>query len=128
MPRLAAPLPCLLRGGALLLTGRLGGIRRRSLLQEASECCAARVTVYGVGRLLELDPVEQALDVTGDRVSGHDERCIERVRGRCERALVVGHGSALRIFLEQLTGERLIALANLEYREVVHDGERFVLG
>ena len=63
----------------MLLIGRFTGIRRRSLLKEASECSAARVTVYGVGRLLELDTVEQALDVTGDRVSGHDERCIERV-------------------------------------------------
>jgi hypothetical protein len=31
------------------------------------------------------------------------------------------------MFIEHLTGEAQASMANLEYREVVHNGERFVL-
>jgi probable phosphoglycerate mutase len=94
------------------------------------ECAAQYPDVWSASRGNRnfLPPGGEPFEEVAVRMQRGLERCIERVRGRCERALVVGHGSALRIFLEQLTGERLIALANLEYREVVHDGERFVLG
>ena len=55
-------------------------------------------------------------------------RCIERVRVRYQAALVVGHGSALRIFLEHVSGGPVDPFANLEYRELLHDGERFAVG
>jgi probable phosphoglycerate mutase len=75
-----------------------------------------------------LPPGGEPFEQVGVRMQRGLLRCIERLRGRYQRALVVGHGSALRIFLEQLTGEPQSSLANLEYREVVHDGDRFVLG
>jgi 2,3-bisphosphoglycerate-dependent phosphoglycerate mutase len=52
---------------------------------------------------------------------------VERVRGRYERCLVVAHGSSLRMFFEQLIGEPAVSMANMEFRELLHDGERFVL-
>jgi hypothetical protein len=55
-------------------------------------------------------------------------RTVERLRGQSHRsALVVGHGSSLRIFLEVLSGRPEPSLANLEYREVLHDAGRFTL-
>jgi 2,3-bisphosphoglycerate-dependent phosphoglycerate mutase len=52
---------------------------------------------------------------------------VERVRGRYERCLVVAHGSSLRMFFEELTGQPAVSLANMEFRELLHDGDRFVL-
>lgn len=54
-------------------------------------------------------------------------RAVEAMRGRHQRALVVGHGSSLRMFLELLSEEPLTGLDNLEYREVLHDGRAFRL-
>lgn len=60
---------------------RLGGkprlfgfVRRLShrFGQEEVERSSARVTIQCVGRLLEFDPLEQPLDVAGDRIGGHD--------------------------------------------------------
>jgi len=42
-------------------------------------------------------------------------------------ALIVGHGSSLRMFLEALTQAPVASLANGEYREVRHDGTDFAL-
>ncbi|MET0385622.1 MAG: histidine phosphatase family protein [Polyangiales bacterium] len=53
------------------------------------------------------------------------ERTVQQLRGRYQRALVVSHGSSLRMFLESLTGEPHPPIGNLEFREVQHDGERF---
>lgn len=44
-----------------------------------------------------------------------------------QRALIVSHGSALRMFLEVLTGGAVVSIANMEYRQVRHDGSRFEL-
>lgn len=52
-------------------------------------------------------------------------RAVESVRGRHERLLVVGHGSALRMFIEGLTGASVSPFHNLQYREVLHDGAQF---
>ena len=49
------------------------------LAQETSKRRLPRVAVKGVGGLLEFDPVEQALNVTGDRVRRHDQRGIKRM-------------------------------------------------
>lgn len=46
---------------------------------------------------------------------------------RYQRALVVSHGSSLRMFLEVLTGGSVISIANMEYRQVRHDGSGFEL-
>lgn len=55
------------------------------------------------------------------------ERSVALLRGRHENALVVSHGSSLRMFLETLSGRPETPLGNLEFREVLHDGTRFEL-
>jgi glucosyl-3-phosphoglycerate phosphatase len=59
------------------------------------------------------------------RVERGLSRCVERLRDRYQSALVVSHGSSLRMFLEHITGKPHASLNNLEYREVVYDGTRF---
>lgn len=44
--------------------------------QEKIKRRSARVTIHGVGRLLELDALQQPLDVAGDGVGGHNQRCV----------------------------------------------------
>jgi broad specificity phosphatase PhoE len=53
------------------------------------------------------------------------QRVLDTMRTRGGRALVVGHGSSLRMFLERISGRPLSSLANLELRELAHDGARF---
>ena len=53
-------------------------------------------------------------------------RAVESVRGRYRNVLVIGHGSALRMFLEVLSEGPVESIGNMEYREVLHDGQRFV--
>jgi broad specificity phosphatase PhoE len=55
------------------------------------------------------------------------ERAVEVLRGRHDSAVVVGHGSSLRMFLERLSGRPEQPFNNMEYREVVHDGSAFAL-
>jgi probable phosphoglycerate mutase len=55
------------------------------------------------------------------------ERAVASLRGRHESALVVGHGSSLRMFLEVLSGHPEGPLGNMEFREVLHDGVQFAL-
>lgn len=49
------------------------------IAQEADKRRLPGVAVKGVSGLFEFDAVEKALDVTRDRVSGHDEGCVESV-------------------------------------------------
>jgi broad specificity phosphatase PhoE len=95
----------------------------------AEECAAQYPEVWNApGRDRNfLPPGGEPVEEVGVRVTRGVLRCIERLRGRHQSALVVSHGTALRIFLEALTGERMTSLANLEYREVVHDGVRFTV-
>jgi glucosyl-3-phosphoglycerate phosphatase len=95
----------------------------------ADECAAQYPEVWNApGRDRNfLPPGGEPVADVGVRVKRGLLRCIERLRGRHQSALVVSHGTALRIFLEELTGERVSSLANLEYREVEHDGVRFTL-
>jgi broad specificity phosphatase PhoE len=53
------------------------------------------------------------------------QRVVDTMRTRGGRALVVGHGSSLRMFLERIIGSSQPGLANLELREIAHDGVRF---
>jgi broad specificity phosphatase PhoE len=55
------------------------------------------------------------------------ERAVASLIGRYESALVVGHGSSLRMFLEVVSGHAEASLDNLEFREVLHDGVGFAL-
>ena len=62
----------------LLLLSISGGFAD-GLEEETSKRRLPRVAVKGVGGLLEFDPVEQAVNVTGDRVRRHDQRDIKRM-------------------------------------------------
>jgi broad specificity phosphatase PhoE len=53
------------------------------------------------------------------------ERAAAAVRGRHQHALIVGHGSALRMFLELLGGEARAPMANAEVHRIVYDGATF---
>lgn len=53
-------------------------------------------------------------------------RAVGLMRGRHQNGLIIGHGSSLRMFLEVLTGAHVESIGNMQYREVLHDGERFV--
>jgi probable phosphoglycerate mutase len=53
------------------------------------------------------------------------ERAVEELRGQYTRALVVSHGSAMRMFLERFSHEPEPAFGNMEYRQLVHDGHSF---
>jgi probable phosphoglycerate mutase len=53
-------------------------------------------------------------------------RAVSLMRGRYQNGLIIGHGSSLRMFLEVLTGGHVESIGNMQYREVLHDGERFV--
>jgi probable phosphoglycerate mutase len=51
---------------------------------------------------------------------------VSLMRGKYQNGLIIGHGSSLRMFLEVLTGGYVESIPNMAYREVLHDGERFV--
>lgn len=53
-------------------------------------------------------------------------RAVSLLRGRYEKGLIIGHGSSLRMFLEVLTEAHVESIENMQYREVLHDGERFI--
>jgi broad specificity phosphatase PhoE len=53
------------------------------------------------------------------------QRVVDGMRTHTGQALVVGHGSSLRMFLERISGASLPGLANLELHEVAYDGARF---
>jgi probable phosphoglycerate mutase len=62
-----------------------------------------------------------------DRMQRGLARAVELIRGKHDCALIVGHGSALRMFLEGLSGQPVETFGNMEYREVLHDGRAFAL-
>jgi len=53
-------------------------------------------------------------------------RAVSLMRGRYENGLIIGHGSSLRMFLELLVEGHVESIGNMQYREVLHDGERFI--
>lgn len=55
------------------------------------------------------------------------ERAVDGLRGKHQSALVLGHGSSLRMFLEALSGRPEASFANMEFRQVLHVDSRFVL-
>ncbi len=57
------------------------------LAEEKRERRLSGIAIKSIGGLLEFDPIEQSLNVAGDRVGRHDERGIERVD------VVAGHRS-----------------------------------
>src|SRR5438552_4136174 len=72
------PAPAASGREVLFLLGVCEGLAG-GLAEETSKRRLPRVAVKGVGGLLEFDAVEQALDVTRDRVRCHDQRGIKRM-------------------------------------------------
>jgi broad specificity phosphatase PhoE len=54
-------------------------------------------------------------------------RAVSVLSPRYQSGLIVSHGSSLRMFLEVLTGASVVSIANMEYRQVRHDGTSFEL-
>ena len=48
-------------------------------VEEAAQCHLPGLPVQRIGRLLELDAIEQALNIAGDRVRSHNERGVQRM-------------------------------------------------
>jgi broad specificity phosphatase PhoE len=94
------------------------------------EDCIARYPVEWAAREGNrnfLAPGGELPAVVVERMQRGLERAVALLRGRHESALVVGHGSAMRMFIELLSGQPEQPLGNTEFREVLHDGIRFAL-
>lgn len=101
--------------------GIFEGLTSEECIQRHPAIWAAR----GDNRNFEPPGSEPAAAVKARMLRGLT-RAVSAFRGRHERLLVVGHGSALRMFVESITGESVLPFGNLQYREVVHDGTQFV--
>ena len=101
--------------------GIFEGLTREECIQRHPAVWAAR----GDNRNFEPPGSEPCAEVNARMLRGLT-RAVDAFGGRHERLLVVGHGSALRMFLERITGASVSPLSNLQYREVVHDGLQFV--
>lgn len=55
------------------------------------------------------------------------ERAVAQLHGKYDSALVLGHGSSLRIFLEAVSSRREASFGNMEFRQVLHANSRFTL-
>ncbi len=65
--------------GQLSLFSTVLPILAGGFAEEPSERCLPGSAVERVSGLLELLPIQQALNVAGDRIRRHDEGCVERV-------------------------------------------------
>lgn len=74
-----------------------------------------------------LAPGAELPTVVIERMQRGLERAVALARGTYESVLIVGHGSATRMFIEGLSGQREQPLGNMEFREVLHAGDRFAL-
>jgi len=101
--------------------GIFEGLTRDECIQRHPAIWAAR----GDNRNFE-PPGSEPCAVVNARMLRGLTRAVSAFRGRHERLLVVGHGSALRMFVESITGTPVLPFSNLQYREVVHDGTQFV--
>jgi len=94
------------------------------------EDCQARFPDAWAQRLLDRNhepPGGEPRAVVITRMQRALARALEALRGTHERALVVGHGSSLRMLLEVVTAAPVVSLGNMEYRRLVHDGDVFTL-
>jgi len=102
--------------------GILEGLTREEILVKYPDIWAAREG----NRNFEVPGAEPCTDVIA-RIQSSLERLVENVRGRYDRALVVGHGGALRMFVELLSEQPEAPFPNLHVREVLHEGGLFRL-
>ncbi|HET6340119.1 MAG TPA: histidine phosphatase family protein [Polyangiales bacterium] len=94
------------------------------------EDCIARYPAEWAARLGNrnfLAPGAELPASVVERMQRGLERAVALVRGKHESALVVGHGSATRMFIELLSGNAEHPMGNMEFREVLHDGDKFTL-
>lgn len=101
--------------------GIFEGLTRLECEQQHPELWSAR----GRDRNIEPPGGEPRAEVIA-RMQRGLARAVGLMRGRHQNGLIIGHGSSLRMFLEVLTGGHIESIGNMQYREVLHDGERFV--
>jgi len=102
--------------------GVFEGLTREECIAQHPDVWAARE-----GNRNFLVPGGEPPDVVIARMQRALERAIASLRGRHRSALVLGHGSSIRMFLEGLSGRAEPSLENMEFREVLHDSMRFIL-
>lgn len=100
--------------------GIFEGLTRDECIARHPEAWAAK----GDDRNYEPPGGERSVHVL-ERMQRGLERAVERMRGRYRRALVIGHGSSIRMFFERLEGASLPPIRNLECRVLRHDGSTF---
>jgi len=101
--------------------GIFEGLTRDECIEKHPDVWAARE-----GDRNFAPPGSESFEQVTTRVRRALTRAVESIRGRHDRLLVIGHGSALRMFVEAITGGPAEPLGNLHYREVLHDGARFI--
>ena len=101
--------------------GVFEGLTRHECMREHPQVWAARER----DRNFE-PPGGEARELVVKRMQRGLLSAVERLAGRHSSALIVGHGSSLRMFLEALTEGPVESIGNMQYREVLHDGQRFV--
>jgi broad specificity phosphatase PhoE len=72
-------------------------------------------------------PGGEAPAVVIARVQRALARTVTLLQGTHQSALVLSHGSSLRMFLETISGRPEQSFGNTEFRELVHDGRGFSL-
>lgn len=102
--------------------GVFEGLTREECIERHPEVCAARA-----GNRNFTVPGGEAPALVVARMQRALERAVASMRSSHQAALVLGHGSSLRIFLESLSGKPEASFGNAEVRELFHDHTRFVL-
>ena len=101
--------------------GIFEGLTRQECEQQHPELWSQRLR----DRNLEPPGGEPRVEVVS-RVQRGLARAVNLMRGRYSDGLIIGHGSSLRMFLERLNEDHVESIGNMQYRAVLHDGERFI--
>jgi broad specificity phosphatase PhoE len=102
--------------------GIFEGLTRDECIARHPEIWAARE-----GNRNFIVPGGEAPEAVVARVQRALARSVTRLRGTHQSALVLSHGSSLRMFLETISGRPEQSFGNTEFRELVHDDRGFSL-
>lgn len=100
--------------------GVFEGLTREDCIAQYPDVWAAK----GNDRNFE-PPGSEPCALVRTRMERALNRAVAEAQGRHEHLLIVGHGSSLRMFIEQIHDGPVETFGNLHFREVVHDGARF---
>jgi probable phosphoglycerate mutase len=101
--------------------GVFEGLTREECIERHPDAWAAK----GDDRNYEPPGGERSAHVL-ERMQRALERTVGLMQDRYRHALVIGHGSSIRMFCERIEGASLPPIRNLECRLLLHDGHAFV--